>query len=463
MEENTMAILDTSCFSKSTQHVADDRLSFLEAVRSGFLVPENAPAPTNKMYKAIFQILKVENSLDLIMSSYQLLLELDKCFPQVYLSVAEKSESASPSPSSHQRNELVVVEEAWSPFSFGPDVSSCEKQDLDKVGGLLDATAFHLLIGDLAKVADEANTKTLDSKPLRNMLLFQYLVNVLEGDFVPRNLAFTESLDWINLRESLLNMILVSRKIVYKGLIQDCLSAICELSQFSMDCSHDVRSPETESAQVTGKCHTAFAIALPEIVKCTSVAVQKLLLMIIELDSSKKAADMEGRTTRADGVRTPAIEIILDELTYDKNILFPFFQALDKPRLKLDMIVQYLLKYIPKTSVRTRRSNGSTNDSTFGGVLKCFSNGNSTKSIVKKISTEVAQLLLAQAFQAYISLTSQHSTGYKEDIAGNSLSEICNNMISAFTCLKKTDEHMGILPFGKEALFTAAIMLSRSS
>ncbi|KVH97044.1 hypothetical protein Ccrd_000869 [Cynara cardunculus var. scolymus] len=413
MEENTMAILDTSCFSKSTQHVADDRLSFLEAVRSGFLVPENASAPTNKMYKAIFQILKVENSLDLIMSSYQLLLELDKRFPQVSLSVAEKSESSSPS--SPQRNELVVVEEAWSPFSFGPDVSSCEKQDLDKVGGSLDAIAFHLLIGDLAKVAEEANTKTLDSKPLRNMLLFQYLVNVLEGDFVPRNLAFSESFDWIYVRESLLNMILVSRKIAYKGLIQDCLSAIFELSQFSMDCSHDVRSPETKLEEVTGKRHTAFALALPEIVKCTCVAVQKLLLMIIELDSSKKAADMEGQTTRADG-------------------------ALDKPRLKLDMIVQYLLKYIPKTSVRTRRSNGSTNDSTFGGVLKCFSNGNSTKSIVKKISTEVAQLLLAQAFQAYISLPSQHSTEYKEDIAGNSLPEICNSMISAFTCLKKTNE-----------------------
>lgn len=26
MEENTMAILDTSCFSKSTQHVADDSM-----------------------------------------------------------------------------------------------------------------------------------------------------------------------------------------------------------------------------------------------------------------------------------------------------------------------------------------------------------------------------------------------------------------------------------------------------
>ncbi|KAI3516175.1 hypothetical protein L1887_15086 [Cichorium endivia] len=139
---------------------------------------------------------------------------------------------------------------------------------------------------------------------------------------------------------------------------------------------------------------------------------------------------------KADGVRTQAMEIIMEELIYDKNILFPFLQ----------------------TYVRTRRSNAST----FGGVLKCFSNGNNTKSIIKKINTEVAQLLSAHAFQAYISL---HSTENKEDIADNSLPEICKNMILAFTCLKKTDEcsyntrpapalkyfrHTAIPSFGKE-------------
>ncbi|KAK9051674.1 hypothetical protein SSX86_028302 [Deinandra increscens subsp. villosa] len=434
MEENTMAILDTYCFSKSTQHIADDRLSFLEAVRSGFLVTENASVPTNKMYKAIFQILKVENSLDLIMTSYQLLLELDKHFPQ-----------------------------AWSPFSFGTDATSSEKQDHGKVSGSFDVTDFHLLIEDLSKVPDEANTEILNLQPLRNMLLFQYLVNVIEGDFVPRNLAFTEHSDWNNLRESLLNMILVSRKITYKTLVKDCLSTMCELSQYSRDCSHDTRPDETGSTEITEKCRTALAIALPGVVKSTCAAVQKLLLMIIELDSSKKEADLEGWTTRADGTRTPATEIILDELSYDKNILFPFFQALDKPKLKLDMIVQYLKKYIPKTSIRTRRSNGSTDDSTFGGVLNSFSNGNNTKSIIKKISSEVAQLLLAHAFQAYILLPSQHSTESKEDTAENSRPNICKDMISAFTCLKKADKHTEIQPFGKEALFTAAIMLSRNS
>lgn len=51
-------------------------------------------------------------------------------------------------------------------------------------------------------------------------------------------------------------------------------------------------------------------------------------------------------------------------------------------------------------SVRTRRSVGVTVDTkNFAGVLKYFSNSKSTKSIVKKISPEIIQLLLAYAFQ----------------------------------------------------------------
>lgn len=49
--------------------------------------------------------------------------------------------------------------------------------------------------------------------------------------------------------------------------------------------------------------------------------------------------------------------------------------------------------------VRTRRSNGSTDDATLSGALKCFSSTTSTKSIVKKIGIEVIQLLLAHAFK----------------------------------------------------------------
>lgn len=50
-------------------------------------------------------------------------------------------------------------------------------------------------------------------------------------------------------------------------------------------------------------------------------------------------------------------------------------------------------------SVHTRRSGGTVNTENFDGVLKCLSNSKGTRSIIKKIRTEVIQLLLAYAFQ----------------------------------------------------------------
>lgn len=50
-------------------------------------------------------------------------------------------------------------------------------------------------------------------------------------------------------------------------------------------------------------------------------------------------------------------------------------------------------------AAHTRRSNGSTVDATFDGVLTCFSNNIGTKSIIKKIGADVVQLLLAHGFQ----------------------------------------------------------------
>jgi len=50
-------------------------------------------------------------------------------------------------------------------------------------------------------------------------------------------------------------------------------------------------------------------------------------------------------------------------------------------------------------SVRTRKSNGHTEDATFDGALKCFSNKTGTKSLIKKIGVDVVQFLLAHGFQ----------------------------------------------------------------
>ncbi|XP_041027702.1 negative regulator of systemic acquired resistance SNI1 isoform X2 [Juglans microcarpa x Juglans regia] len=461
IEENILAILDAS-ETKENRDANDDRIAFLEAVRAASIVPESGIPPTNKMCAAVFRILRVGKSLELIMPSFQLLNELDKRYPRLYLSGSDRSKSSSSAPL-----ELVLVKEAWSPFVADLGTSSSEKEVADKnLGGPFDSSGFHLLIQDLAEVARDANFKTLDTKTLGSMLVFQYLLNVLEGDMLPRKSG--ETMNWTLLRESLLNMVLGSRKLNCKVLVRDCLTVMCGLYQIQSTFSNDPTYLETSVAKPSDNCDPAVAVALPEIGNNTCIAVQKLLTLIMELDMSKKEADMQGYTTRADGVRTPLIEVILDELTYNDEILSPFFQVFNDPKWKLEIILQYIWKYTPKPPVRTRRSNGSTDDATLSGALKCFSSTTSTKSIIKKIGIEVIQLLLAHAFKAHLFLSSRKRPALgdpdsKEDVRDNPLVEICENMISAFNSLRRVDENMEVLSFGKEALFTAATILSTKS
>jgi hypothetical protein len=98
-------------------------------------------------------------------------------------------------------------------------------------------------------------------------------------------------------------------------------------------------------------------------------------------------------------VRTPLVEVILDELTYNKAIISPFLQVFSEPKWKLEIILQYFWKYIAKPSIRTRRSNNLIDDATFNGALKCISNSPSTKGITKKIGLEETQLLLAHGYK----------------------------------------------------------------
>ncbi|XP_050287163.1 negative regulator of systemic acquired resistance SNI1 isoform X3 [Quercus robur] len=426
--ENILAFLDASV-TKDTQDANDDRIAFLEAVFAASIVPESGFPPTNKMSEAVFQILRLGKSLELIMASFQLLNELDKRYPRVYLSNSSSSASL----------DLVVVKEG-----------------------------FHLLIQDIAAVAGEEKFQALDTKSLGSMLLFQYLVNVLEADILPRNSVYEETMNWALLRESLLNVLLGSRKLNYKGLVRDCLTIVCGLFQIQSAFSNDKICLENYVAKPSDSCDTAVAIALPEIGQNTCIAMQKLLILIMELDISKKKADMKGLTTRADGVRTPLVEVILDELTYNKGLLSPFLQVFNEPKWKLDIILQYFWKYIAKPSIRTRRSTDFVDDETFNGALKCFSNGTSTKGIIKRIGIKEIQLLLAHGYKAQLLLLSEQCpaeaiSDSKEDVRSNSLVEISKNMISAFNSLRRTDECIEISSYVKEAMFTAATLLSKKS
>ncbi|XP_004305400.1 PREDICTED: uncharacterized protein LOC101307140 [Fragaria vesca subsp. vesca] len=452
VEENILAILD-STEADDTHYANDDRTAFLDAVRVASLVPENGAPPTYKWFESIFAILRIGKSLELTMASFKLLNELDKHFPRVHLSAVDEMKSSS-------KLALIVQNEAWSPFAF------CEREAANNPGGSVDSFGFQHLIENLADATAEPNFQASETKALGNMLLFQYLVNVLEGDFQPRNCVYAETANWVLLRESLLNMLLVSRKINYKNLMKDVIAIMCKLYQANAGFTDDLISSKKSMAQPAKIFDTSATIALLEIGNNTCIAIQKFLIMIMELDMSKKTADTRGSTTRVDGVRTPLLEIVLDELTYDEDILDSFLQVFSEPKWKLEIIVQYLWKYIGKPSVRTRRSNNPTDDASFTGALKCFSNATSTKTTIKKIRPELAQLLLAHGLQAQVSLPFKHVEGTfisSEERSNSSLIEVSENIISAFKNLRTADKNMEILPLGKEALFVAATIMSAHS
>ncbi|XP_057526769.1 negative regulator of systemic acquired resistance SNI1 isoform X4 [Amaranthus tricolor] len=430
-EENTLAILETFCALDSS-HVHDDRLAFLEAVRFSSIVPENGTAPTCKMMEAIFEIMRDAKSLELILASYRLLSELEKRFPRVCLFKEDNKLSLS-----------------------------------DKPVELLVGESFQLLLESLCEVAK--GTKSSDTKLefLTKMLLFQYLIDILEGDFLPRNSSFLENLNWTSLRDSLLNKLLGSRRLNYKNLVKDSLFILCNQFHAHYLTNHDTGAAKSSSPTMCDNSDPALAFCLPDAEKCTCKAVQRFLIMMMDLDSSRKKAGMQGLTTRVDGVRTPVIELIMDELSYHKDKISPFLQAFDEPKLKLEIVSQYIQKYNVKPSTRKRKLIDSPDDAAITGFLKCFLSSTSTKGIVRKVGSEAVQVLLAHLLQASMSIPDEHLieeiSGLENDFRSSPLVNICNSIISAFTKLKETDAHLELLPISKEALFTAATVLSTRS
>nr|XP_029119175.1 negative regulator of systemic acquired resistance SNI1 isoform X2 [Elaeis guineensis] len=435
-EENTMAILDSSGI-KDARDIHDDRLSFLEAVRFASLASESLSAPSWRMFDAIFQILRDSKSLELAMASYQLLSELEQRYPRIYLTCSDKPESTS-----GRAGELVVVKEAWSPFIVGSEASHTEAEAAGKdLDHLFDSLRFSVLVEDMALAVKRTDFQ-LVIKPVECMLLFQYLVNVLEADFLPRQTLYKETSNWVLFRESILNILLGSRKLNFKSLVRDCMSIMCRRCHHHIEKNfQDLRYVKDSRDKEAHNSNVSLAIALSELEKGTCVAVQELMTLIMELDLIRKEADLQGFTTRVDGFRVPMLEIIVDELTYNKDYISPFLMVFSEPKWKLEIILQYFSKYTTKSSVRTRRSNETSNDATLEAILSFFSTATSTKNIVKKISSEVAKLLLVHAFQACLSLQhcSRHNA-YSAERIGGTLSQISNKLVSAFQSLRKNDE-----------------------
>ncbi|TVU01898.1 hypothetical protein EJB05_52639 [Eragrostis curvula] len=478
IEENAMAILDSSGI-KDSRDLHDDQAAFLEAVRSACLAADNPSAPSWRMCNAVFQILRNSSSLELGVASFHLLMELDKStalsfsvwglqYPRTYLKDSGSGQA------------LVVVSEAWSPFLLRNNAVCAESGgDETSSGHLFNPSRFSLLIEDLVEMTNATDVDSRN-KAMKNMMSFQYLINTLEADFVPRHIAYKESLDWVIFRESMLNMLLGSRKMVFKSLVKNCMYIL--QNQYHRE-AEDSTPSEGASAKSASDLDSNLNFSFE--LERTLLSLRKLFIMVMNLDLIRKQADSSGLTSRADGFRNPAMEVILDELTYNTSYLSPFLS--DKCQIysqncnyvetetflewkwKLEIILQYFSKYCGKTAVRTRRSDNSQQDLKLESILSFFLTATSAKAIVKKMNSEVAQLLLAHAYQVLLPNSRENNLKVCLSVQGDSsdmtattekigatLQQISCNLISAFQNLRKVNPNIQISPFEKEALFTAA-------
>uniref|UniRef100_A0ACD5ZVJ4 Uncharacterized protein n=1 Tax=Avena sativa TaxID=4498 RepID=A0ACD5ZVJ4_AVESA len=257
VEENAMAILDTFGI-KDSRDLHDDRTAFFEAVRSACLAGDSPSPPSWRMHNAVFQILQSSSSLELTIASFHLLMELGKQYPRVYLTNSCPHEA------------LVVVKESWSPFLLGNN-AAC-----DEIGGntgrtdhLFDSLRFGLLIEDMIEAANDTSTSNR-LKRIENMVLFHYLVSTLEADFVPRNIAYKESLDWVIIRESLLNVLLGSRKLVFKTFVKNCISLLNQ---------HQRELEDSISFESASDLDSSLTFSLLEFEREALLSVKKLFIM----------------------------------------------------------------------------------------------------------------------------------------------------------------------------------------
>lgn len=70
-----------------------------------------------------------------------------------------------------------------------------------------------------------------------------------------------------------------SRKIIYKGLLKDCLSIMCNMSQSTLH-SEGTGCSEKSSEDQLPDVNSAVALALPEVKKSTCTFLKKLFVMV---------------------------------------------------------------------------------------------------------------------------------------------------------------------------------------
>lgn len=466
-EENIMAILDVIGV-KEQDDIRDDKLSFLAAIRAVCITPEMAQVPTRKMYEAVFQILKENKSLELTIMSYQLLLDLEKRFPPV--TVAKMAGSSS----DVMEAQLVINSEVWSPF-IANSANDSAKMDgfFDGNYDPIDCSKVVSLIRDIAAEVchddsklpgvgpdSDGRSKRLSHDIMGKMMMFQYLVTLLETDFICRCQVFKRNIEWALIRDSFLNQLLGSQRTNLKNLVKSSLDIMASKSKESFDSNDSKEHSAVGIFKKTLRDLDSAYLAEAEIRYTLCLSVQKLLTMMTEIDTIKKEADKRGQTSRSDGSRTPVLEIVINELCYNKSLIGPFLQALTEPKWKMDIILTYIMKYFSRSI--TKNVGSDIEATTIKDIFNFLSDASATnaRSMTKRISAVLLKLLLVHGFQAYFSLRegTNFMNSSEEDVL---LKETCELFLSAFQNLQSADnKNLELIAVERDALFTAATILS---
>ncbi|XP_042451068.1 negative regulator of systemic acquired resistance SNI1-like isoform X1 [Zingiber officinale] len=186
-------------------------------------------------------------------------------------------------------------------------------------------------------------------EPVQNSLAFQYLVNVLEVDLLLRLNFYKETLNWSLLRESVMNLLLGSRKLNFKSVVRDCMPTLLRRCHHSISNNvQQLRNSENTCSQSDQNSKVAVAIAISQLEKETCVSIQKFFGLVFELDVVRKEADSLGQTSRLDGLRLPITEFIVEELADNKDNFAPLLLVFSEPKWNLEIILLYFSKYLIK-------------------------------------------------------------------------------------------------------------------
>ncbi|XP_057856047.2 negative regulator of systemic acquired resistance SNI1 isoform X4 [Cryptomeria japonica] len=454
-EENIMAILDL--IGVKDQHdIEDDKLTFLSAVRAISIVPQVAQVPTRKMYEAVFQILQDNRSLELTITSYQLLQDLEKCFPRVSIAKVEGLSSTD------TETQLVINSEVWSPFGVSLENDSTEMEGhLSTDDDYIDFSKLLSSTQDIVNHVCDGDPMYLGKGPELNimskMMMFQYLVTLLRMDFISRCQVFKSNQKWPIIRNSFLNQLLGSQRANFKNLVKNLMRIVAattrEDSAMDLDTEHNSDCIPHKPLQKPDLADTEFRHTL-------SQSVETLLTLVMELDTLKKEANQNRWTSRSDGSRTPVLEIVIDELSYNKELISPYLQGTVEAKWKTNIILTFFSKHCPRSIKMFERN---IDESTIIDIFNCFSNVTNVRIISKRMGEDVIQLLLVHGFQAYFSL--QQGTCSLSHVKDNAegetlLKETCKSFITSFRNLKRVYKELELVAGGREALFTAATIMS---